>query len=232
MSSSTGPDIITDGLVLHLDASDRKSYPGSGTTWFDRSGNGNHGTLTNGPTFSSANGGSIVFDGVDDIALVTNNSTINPSSAITVSSFFKISSYTSNYAPICFKQNNYTSLYEQYSLGLTNTAIIFSITGVDRNQKSISSNLDYRNMFVHMVGVCNTVLDEMKLYVNGNLLGTISFTSTFDISTNPLRLGAMPSNYLGFANGNIYNVSIYNRALSEQEIQQNFKASKSRFGIQ
>ena len=87
-------------------------------------------------------------------------------------------------------------------------------------------------MFVHMVGVCNTVLDEMKLYVNGNLLGTISFTSTFDISTNPLRLGAMPSNYLGFANGNIYNVSIYNRALSQLEIQQNFKASKSRFGIQ
>ena len=61
------PRTITDGLVLCLDAANRKSYPGSGTTWTDLSGRGNTGTLTNGPTYSSANGGSIVFDGTDDI---------------------------------------------------------------------------------------------------------------------------------------------------------------------
>ena len=59
------PRIITDGLVLCLDAANRQSYPGSGTVWTDLAGS-NNGTLTNGPTFSSANGGSIVFDGVDD----------------------------------------------------------------------------------------------------------------------------------------------------------------------
>ena len=62
----TGPNIITDGLVLALDAANSRSYPGTGTTWSDLSGNGNSGTLTNGPTFNSGNGGSIVFDGVDD----------------------------------------------------------------------------------------------------------------------------------------------------------------------
>jgi hypothetical protein len=65
--------IVTNGLVLCLDAADRTSYLGSGTTWFDLAGS-NNGTLTNGPTFNSTNGGSIVFDGVDDYA-VSNNFT-------------------------------------------------------------------------------------------------------------------------------------------------------------
>ena len=60
------PQIVTSGLVLSLDAGNTKSYPGTGTTWFDKSGNTYNGTLTNGPTFNTANLGSIVFDGVDD----------------------------------------------------------------------------------------------------------------------------------------------------------------------
>jgi hypothetical protein len=60
------PRIVTDGLVLALDAANSLSYPGSGTTWTDLSGKGNNGTLVNGPTFDQANGGSIVFDGTDD----------------------------------------------------------------------------------------------------------------------------------------------------------------------
>ena len=59
-------NIVTNGLVLFLDANNTNSYPGSGTSWYDLSGNGNTGTLTNGPTFSGENGGTIVFDGVDD----------------------------------------------------------------------------------------------------------------------------------------------------------------------
>ncbi len=59
-------DIVRTGLVLDLDAAQPLSYGGTGTTWNDLSGNGNNGTLTNGPTYDSSNGGSIVFDGVDD----------------------------------------------------------------------------------------------------------------------------------------------------------------------
>jgi len=66
MSISYNPRIVTDGLVLCLDVGNTKSYPGSGTTWTDLSGNGNNGTLTNGPTYSSSNGGSLVFDGTND----------------------------------------------------------------------------------------------------------------------------------------------------------------------
>ena len=70
----TGPNIITDGLVLHLDAANPKSYPGTGNIWSDLSGNGNNGILTNGPTFSD---GAIVFDGGDDLTRITHNSTID-----------------------------------------------------------------------------------------------------------------------------------------------------------
>ena len=76
-----GPNIARDGLVLYLDAGSPNSYQGSGTTWRDISKfYQNNGTLTNGPTFSSANGGSIVFDGVDDYVGIPNNSSINPNS--------------------------------------------------------------------------------------------------------------------------------------------------------
>jgi len=71
MAFSYSPKIATDGLVLCLDAANNRSYPGSGTAWTDLSRGGNNGALTNGPTFNSANGGSIVFDGTNDYVQVT-----------------------------------------------------------------------------------------------------------------------------------------------------------------
>ena len=65
MATNGGPNIIEDGLVFAVDATNKKSYPGSGTTWTDLAGN-NIGTLTNSPTFDSGNGGNLVFDGTDD----------------------------------------------------------------------------------------------------------------------------------------------------------------------
>ena len=71
MSYNQQPRIITEGLALCLDAADPKSYPKSGTTWTDRSGQGNNGTLTNGPTFSHDKGGCIEFDGDDDYVAIS-----------------------------------------------------------------------------------------------------------------------------------------------------------------
>ena len=71
--------IVSSGLVLHLDAGNASSYPGSGTTLTDLSGSGNNGTLVNGPTYSSANGGSLSFDGVNDYVSVSNTSQLRPS---------------------------------------------------------------------------------------------------------------------------------------------------------
>ena len=232
-----GPDLIQDGLVLCLDASDRNSYVSGSTTWFDLSGNNNSGSLVNGPTFNTGSLGSIVFDGVDDYVLVNSGSTsINPTTSITVTSFLNILSYGNNFAPVVFKQNNYPGTYEQYSLGLSNNNLFFVITGVDRVQKIVQTSGSYINQTVYVTGTCDTITDEMRLYINGNLISTASFTSTFDIADTPINIGGtgvlkFGSNFRGFTNGKIYNTSIYNRALTQQEILQNYNSQKSRFGL-
>jgi hypothetical protein len=236
MSFNNGPTIVTNGLVLALDAGDRNSYVSGSTTWFDLTGV-NNGTLTNGPTFNSGSGGSIVFDGVNDYALVNSGSTsINPTTAITVASFLNVSSYGANYACICFKQNNYSNYFEQYSLFLVNTLVGFSITGVDRIQKSVSASGNFTNQNIYVVGTCDTITDEIKFYLNGILTHTLPFTSTFDIADTPINIGGtgvlkFGATYTGFTNGKIYNTSIYNRALTASEVLQNYNATKGRFGL-
>ena len=94
MSAQTGPTIIKDGLVLALDAADLGSYPGAGTVWSDLSGNTNNGTLTNGPTFDANNGGSVVFDGVDDYALLGSSVTLG--NTFTINTFVKLAGSNTN----------------------------------------------------------------------------------------------------------------------------------------
>tara|TARA_R110000868_G_scaffold4750_2_gene29376 strand:+ start:1802 stop:2563 length:762 start_codon:yes stop_codon:yes gene_type:complete len=228
--------VVQDGLVLNLDAGKFYSYPKSGTIWTDLSGRGNNGTLVGGTGYSGTNGGSLVFDGTDDYVGVNNSASINPTIGITVASFFNVTSFGSNYAPIVFKQNNYATFFEQYMMYLVNTEIGFGITGVDRNQKYAKSIADYRNQTIYLVGTCDTNTDELKLYVNGTLIQTVAFTSTFDISSTPINIGGSgvlnySANFNGWTNGKIYSTQIYNRALTATEITQNFNATRSRFGI-
>jgi hypothetical protein len=110
--------IVTDGLVLNLDAGFVGSYPTTASIWYDLSGNNNNGTLINGPTFSTDGGGSIVFDGVDDYSRIEFNTLFNGSS----SDSFSIE--------IIFKRNslvygNADSLYQMGTGGLTNARIYF-----------------------------------------------------------------------------------------------------------
>lgn len=230
MGTSYNSSIVTDGLVLCLDAANPRSYSGAGSTWSDLSGNGNHGTLTNGPTFSSSNGGSIVFDGTNDRCDIANNTNLNPTVAITFGAIVNLSGYGYNYAPIIFKQNNYTSLYEQYSLYLNNSSVGAVVTGINRSQKIAILNQDLRNQYLHLVGTCDTENDLLCLYVNGVLKHSVAFTSTFDISTQKLRIGYMDTSYLGVSAGKIFTTYIYNRALSAQEIRQNYNATRGRYG--
>ena len=96
--------IVSSGLVLHLDAGNASSYPGSGTTWTDLSGSGNNGTLVNGPTYSSANGGSLSFDGVNDYVSVSNTSQLRPSTELSIGMWIKANSITATWVTL-FGQN-------------------------------------------------------------------------------------------------------------------------------
>jgi len=219
MSAFGGPNIIDDGLVLYLDAGNRKSYPGSGTTWFDKSGRGNNGTLTNGPTFNTGSLGSVVFDGVDDY-LKSNISKSSFPNLITLS--------------ICFKLLSFSDIKGllQFANGLNDTQPWILIRTNGSNTMSWYLNGNYQ---INQTILTNTVyfLDltydgtTWKAYKNGILDG--SWTGPFgSLNGDYFWIG---NGYNGYTNIQVYNTKLYSRALSESEIQQNFNALRGRFGI-
>jgi hypothetical protein len=119
MALSRGPKIVTNGLVLAVDAADKNSYKGSGTTWKDVSGNAYNGTLTNGPTFSNVNRGVIVFDGVDDYADFGN--VLASLTNLTLECFVKFGTQSTSYNGIISKTLNNTNGWEIRTAGYTST---------------------------------------------------------------------------------------------------------------
>ena len=219
--------IVTDGLVLALDAADKNSYPGSGTTWTDLSGNGNNGTLVNGVGYNSANGGSLSFDGVNDYGSISNSSSLRPPTELTVSMWAKANSYSAGWNRL-FGQNPYQGGY-----------LIFLETGGQLiralhypNGSEVRCNTGYSistTQFTHITFTFK-MGDAIRSYFNGVASTTAALSSgTFSYNTsNPFLFGHIGVNWF---NGNIAQVSIYNRALTASEIQQNYNAYKSRFGL-
>ena len=232
MSLNHSPKIVTDGLILCLDAASRKSYPGSGTTWFDRSGNGNNGTLVNGVGYNSGNGGSLVFDGTNDYVdlLLTANlqfGTRDFAIEYYINSNTQASSFPSlftNYngwgAGAVFVGVSHQNYLNKYS---------FWINGQGSGART-ESNISY-NKWEHLVvmrdnGIC-------KIYLNGTQDGTtIDATGIVlnGLNSSIIRVGSTQEATVLY-NGKIAKMSIYNRALSPNEVKQNFNATRGRYGI-
>ena len=214
--------IITDGLVLALNAADKNSYPDSGTTWRDVSGNNNNGTLTNGPTFSSANGGIIVFDGADDNCTITNSI---PSLSNFTIEFFLNTAVIDGTQNIFLDQN--TSL--RYEITTTNKFNIHLGNGSSWLFTTDSSNtVVVANTWYHTAWTWNG--SSSIIYVNGLL--DASYTHTPGSSGTGNIVLAQWSSGAGYAwSGKIASTKIYNKALSAIEILQNYNAQKSRFGL-
>lgn len=223
----SGQKIVTNGLILHLDAAQLRSYPGTGTTWTDLSGNGNNGTLTNGPTFNSANGGSIVFDGVNDI--VNCGTTIT--STLTNCTFEAIiyhSKPNSKQALISTFNNNIG-----YGLEITTGNLVnffgFTSFGVAKDVQSTSALTI--NTFNQIVGIFKSQ-NLFEIYINGQFNNSSSTTfNSITRGSNPLYLGDDPSAQVAYFGGRIFNTKIYNRALTATEVLQNYNALKSRYGL-
>lgn len=226
------PRIVTNGLVLCLDAANTKSYPGTGTTWTDLSGNGNNGTLTNGPTFSSANGGSIVFDGVDDYVNISNATIGNfGTSTFSVSAWGKADSNSTGTRGLVSKYNPHSGNGTGWFLFFRDGQVWARITqdlSAPLEMSQITANVS-GNLWYNFVVVRSATI--FSLYSNGNLLQTNTTTNIIDCSsTGPLRVGS------GYSSGYYYLgtcslAKIYNRALTAAEIQQNFNALRGRYGI-
>jgi len=233
MAFANGGRIVTSGLVLALDASDRNSYISGSTTWTDLSGNRNNGTLTNGPTFSSANGGSIVFDGTNDYIECGNPSSlasIAGTTNLTVSGWVNFSEYSGSSGPQSY------SVVTNYG-GYTNTiwlvenpgnALRFRVVVGGSDVWVSDTSIHLLNAWYYFVGTYDG--SNMKIYMNGSLKNTRAQTGTLSAANGTMRIGAYEDGRYCLK-GNVAQTQIYNRALSSQEVLQNYNASKSRFNL-
>ena len=230
--------IVQSGLVMNLDASFKSSYLGTGTTWYDISGSGNNnGTLTNGVGYSSTNGGVMTFDGVNDFVNCGNSSTFNQTNALTLSTWVKINSLSSENTLIG-KQwcnlNQYSYLLYVNTQGklIFDTANSGACNGYFSAYTSTNS-LSINTWYNVVISFTNA---SIKIYLNGQLIsGSLSGINTgLFVGNAPVLLGTyrgLSGNYASMLNGNMGSTLIYNTALSDSEVTQNFNATKTRFGL-
>ena len=228
MAGSTGPNIVTDGLVFSVDAANKKSYPGSGTAINDLSGDGRNGVLTNGPTFSTANLGTISFDGTND-KIILNDTLATAFTTLywTTDIWFKINDGYSSYDAMLgngypFQLYLHADKIKAYLSSNAGGAAYF-LSGMTSTQ-TISVDTWYNLIFVRS----NTAY---YYYINGALDKTSSSnTSVMAAANQNAQIGNLWTTNDTYAwDGDISNVKIYNRALSAAEVLENYNAAKSRF---
>jgi hypothetical protein len=218
MAFNYSPKTVTDGLVLYLDAANPNSYVSGSSTWIDLSRNNLNGTLTNGPTYNSSNGGVIIFDGTNDYVNCGNSSVLDLTD-ITISVWYKTTA-TGN--QILVGKSYLTSYYLNVAPSANSFSLWTNGTSLGSGTITTLGNGNWHNVVGTMSGV------NKKVYYDGALAN--SGTGTSNIDSNPLYIGSSPVNAAIF-NGSIANVLLYNRALSIEEVQQNFNTTKTRFGL-
>lgn len=233
MSFHYSPRIVQDGLVLYLDAANTKSYPTTGTTWTDLSRSGNNGTLINGPTFNSSNGGSVVFDGSDDYVNIGSSIDFSTyTSGFTIGFWVRVlnTAQTNRYL---FSKRRNDGADNQFSVVYGYVGSTFELYGgasggasqVIRTNSQILVNNTSWHFLYYTVGSTTT----------GYLDGIVKFTNiypslTFVPSTNNNLISTF--NAAGFyGNLSLGSMILYNRILSSTEVLQNYNATKSRFGL-
>ena len=226
MAGSIAPNTVTDGLVLALDAANPKSYPGSGTVWTDLSGNANSGSLINGPTFDSNNLGSIVFDGVNDYVECGNDTSLRLTTELTLESWVKKTT-TNNYHHIISKFDAGGS----YSFGSVQTSgYLFFIRSTNGTNQGITDTFDINicdGNWKHIVCSYNSTTSTLLMAINGAIQQSTISGAIFDSTVN-VNVGRRTT--VGqYYTANIAYSRIYNRALTAQEILQNYNATKGKF---
>ena len=232
--------IVTSGLVLYLDAANPKSYPGSGTTWNDLSGNGLNGTLSTGaggvvPTYITNNAGSLSFDGIGSYVTLGNPSLLTPNTnPFTV----EILVYPKNTGDFFCKDITGNAAW-QWRMGFSGNNLYFIIGNASGSDSLYSGNYLLKtpnslplNIWRHIT--ITRITTNYIMYLNGVQVAAASTTTNIDYSSSPSyylgaqqRSGGLSAPLSGY-------ISIfkqYNRNLSASEVQQNYNAQKSRFGM-
>jgi len=235
-----GPQIVTRGLVLCLDAASTKSYPGSGTTWYDVSTIKNNGILTNGASISSFGGGSIEFDGVNDYIDLNKAYTgsggteLGYGSSVTYTLeawIYPRSSQGGNLDADCIIGNT-GSVGVGMQLGVSSGKPIVNYGA--RSTSNFYSSLFNYNEWTHVCLSKNSTT-SVRTYLNGSF--DVAASSAGDLSISPsydpgeMRIGNASPRVYGYYDGYIAVARIYNSALTDDEVRQNYNATKGRFGL-
>jgi hypothetical protein len=232
MSINYNPQIVTEDLTLYLDAGNTKSYPGSGTTCTDLTGRGNNGTLTNGPTYSSSNGGSIVFDGTDDYIEGTIPSSIftRPHS---ISCWFYRET-VKEWSGL-FSNNVNTTSCSIFTFISTTNSLGTNQAGIDGTSIAVDLGANHLNKWIYAVityaGVSSGSAVNVYAHKDGSLL-TASGSLYWNMSSSSsYYIGRHWTSGVQVHDGFISNLSVYGKVLTSAEIQQNFNALRGRFGV-
>jgi hypothetical protein len=224
------PKIVTAGLVLALDAANTKSYVSGSTNWFSLTNPTTSGSLINGPVFNTGSGGSIVFDGVNDYVRIDHSGDLD----------FNSSDFTtSNWCRVDGGSGSYRALF-QSSVGATSTRQ-FGVVGSTNNKWGVWMTIN--NVFANrlfsnasivigewvMVTAVYRNNNSVRLYLNNYEDSNASISGNLSYNPTIMLLGARFS--AEYFNGVIATGQIYNRALSAAEVQQNYNATKGRFGL-
>jgi hypothetical protein len=230
------PPIVTNGLVLALDASNIRSYISGSNTWNDLSGNGNNGTLVNGPTFSGANGGNLTFNGTNQYVSTPIQSLSRPCTLSVWVNFNSLTGYQTIFGqdtPTAISRGRfYFQKAGSTTEGLILNVVNFSIV-LSNNTIVLANAINpvVTNQWYNYSAVLTTT--ALSLYENGILQNTVNDSNTFltPNTTITLNAGYFSDAIVDFVNGKSSSFLVYNRALSATEIQQNYNAQKSRFNI-
>lgn len=229
---------VTDGLVLYLDAANYNSYPKSGTTWTDLSGYGNNAVLTNSPSYSSAFGGGIYFNG-SNYASILNSASLGMTCCMALVAWFSV--------PTNGLPNDRAALfskpYYNYELGIYPGGSIHTYTRAGTgasvpsyNEGTFAYNNDgtdwVANKVYQVIWTLNGAVETT--YFNGVISsngGTFTKpNSGTDNTGDSLILGSRATTGL-FLNGTIYLAQVYNKSLSAVDAKQLFNTQKGRFGL-
>jgi hypothetical protein len=218
MSISHYPSVVTDGMILYVDAANVMSYSGSGSSWNDLSGRSNNGTLINSPTFdANTNKGAFTFNGTNNYVNFGNSAVLQQSSG-TLSAWTKASSPGGGYRGIIAKQGAYGLFYTDSILVAYDwTAGAPRSTGIN-----IADNTWKNVVLTYQSGVSNGT----KIYINGVSV----LTTTITIQSQVANLfGGAEANASQFASCQISSLNMYNRALAAAEVLQNYNAMRGRY---
>lgn len=246
MSLGHGAKIVRDGLVLHLDAANKKSYPGSGNVWNDLSGNGNNGSISNGEYVSAGYFRNLGNVSNSFVVSISNSTSINSAFSVTTGGWTIEEIIWTN--SVVYPEADGGSVISSSAYGGSatgfdwnhgdpNTKFVFGVTngGATTYDKEVTINLispyDALNVWKHRTMIWDRTLNSVSLYINGVYQGGGSIS---EVQGQTLYDGG------GMTFGSLYGwrhygrrsiLRSYNRVLTSVEIRQNFEATRSRYGI-